>query len=363
MPDTGCWRPARAHAGVGPTGDADPLAPAPYPVGPYPQEVTVRPLRSPVVLATLGAVLVLLAACADQEPPTSQGTELAVAVASYDLAVGSDVRLMTGVFTPARELVLFGEVTFELGYLGEEPTGATELDQAVTARFLPVPGMEPEGDPGQATLVTSQDGAGVYAAPVAFDRAGFWGLRVTAALDDGSVRSGTVTFPVLDAPQVPTIGDPAPRTVNPTLADVEAGRIEAVALDSRAQGIDPRIPDQHLHRSTVADALDAGRPVVVMVSTPVYCVSRFCGPLTEIISQLALEYDDRADFVMIEVWEDFDAQELHPAAAEWIQTPTGGNEPWVFLVDADGRIAARWDNVLDVTELVAALDALPPHGG
>lgn len=308
------------------------------------------------------ATALLAAACGEDAPETSQGTELAVAVASYDVAVGDDVRLMTGVFTPARELVLFGDVTFELGYLGEEPTGSAELDQQVTARFLPVPGMEPEGDEGVATLTTSQDGAGVYEAEVSLDQPGFWGLRVTAELDDGSTRSGTTTFPVLEAPEVVTIGDEAPRTVNPTIADVEAGRIEPVALDSRAQGEDPRIPDEHLHATTVAEAIDAGRPAVVMVSTPVYCVSRFCGPLTQVISELATTYDDRAEFVMIEVWEDFDEQLLAPAAAEWIQTETGGNEPWVFLVDADGRVSARWDNVLDVDELVAALDALPTDG-
>ena len=186
---------------------------------------------------------------------------------------------------------------------------------------------------------------------------------MTAELDDGSTRSGTTTFPVLDAPEVPAVGDDAPRTVNPTLADVEAGRIDPVVLDSRAQGADPAVPDEHLHDTTVADAIDAGRPVVVMVSTPVYCVSRFCGPLSEVVSDLATTYDDRAEFVMIEVWEDFDEQRLAPAAAEWIQTETGGNEPWVFLVDADGRVSDRWDNVLDTDELVAALEALPATGG
>ena len=79
----------------------------------------------------------------------------------------------------------------------------------------------------------------------------------------------------------------------------------------------------------------------------------------EVVSSLALDYEDRADFVMIEVWEDFDEQRLVPAAAEWIQTETGGNEPWVFLVGADGRVTARWDNVLDVAELIEELEALP----
>ena len=59
------------------------------------------------------------------------------------------------------------------------------------------------------------------------------------------------------------------------------------------------------------------------------------------------------------MWEEFDENRLNDAAAEWIQHEEGGNEPWVFLVDEDGRVAARWDNVLDVRALESELDALP----
>jgi hypothetical protein len=33
----------------------------------------------------------------------------------------------------------------------------------------------------------------------------------------------------------------------------------------------------------VADAIAAGRPVMVVGSTPVFCVSRFCGPITDAV--------------------------------------------------------------------------------
>jgi hypothetical protein len=108
----------------------------------------------------------------------------------------------------------------------------------------------------------------------------------------------------------------------------------------------------------LADAVDAGTPAVIVIATPVYCVSRFCGPLTDVIAELAHEYQDAAEFIHIEVWQDFNEQQLNEAAAAWIQTDIGGNEPWVFLVDGDGVVQARWDNVLDVAELRTALDAL-----
>lgn len=68
----------------------------------------------------------------------------------------------------------------------------------------------------------------------------------------------------------------------------------------------------------LADATAAERPVMVVVSTPVFCVSRFCGPITDAVQKLARRYGDRMDFVHLEVWRDFEAQELNEAAAEWI---------------------------------------------
>jgi hypothetical protein len=291
------------------------------------------------------------------------GTELAVAVASFDLHVGDEVRLLAGLFTPERQLVAFGTVTYQLGFLGEEEGGEAALTQEVTASYLPIPGMEPAGQSESPTLLTDASGNGVYEGSVELDEPGNWGLRVLAELDDGRTLEGQAVFPVAPTAAIPTVGETAPRSVNLTLDDVAAGRARPIALDSRAQDDDTPvedIPDPHLHDQTVAASLDAGRPVLVAIATPVYCVSRFCGPLTAVISDLAIEYEDVVDTVLMEVWEDFDEQVLNPAAAEWIQTELGGNEPWVFLVDGTGTIVARWDNVLDVEELRGLLDELPP---
>ncbi len=331
-----------------------------------------RPARRS--FAVIAAASLLLAACAGNggDEATSQpsddaaalvdGTELSVAIASFDLAVGDDQRLLAGVFSPERQLLGFGEVGFQLGYLGEDAGGETEIDQSVTADFLAVPGREPEGEATTPTLIDDPAGQGVYAAQVDFDQAGMWGLRVVAELDDGTVVEGQTTFLVGEDREVVDIGEQAPRSQNATIADVEAGDVEAVAVDSRAQGDGAEIPAPHLHDKTVADSLDAERPVVVAITTPVYCVSQFCGPLTDVLADVALEYEDRADIIHLEVWEDFEEQQLNTSAAEWIQTEMGGNEPWVFLVDGDGTILDRWDNVLDLDELRAALTELPSIG-
>ena len=285
-------------------------------------------------------------------------TGLALAPASFDLAVGPAQRLIVAVFTDERERVAGGEVTFRLAHLGDQPGGEAALGPPIVATFLPVPGLDvPQPEDGPR-VVSGGVLTGVYRAEVPLDAPGFWGLYVEADLEDGRVLGGRTVLQVLPSPAIVAVGGPAPATDNLVRADIEAGLAPASALDSRLRSADERDRAEALHRTRVSDSLAAGRPVVVVVSTPVYCVSLVCGPLTDHVVDLAERFGDRADFIHIEVWEDFESQRLNPAAAAWIQTDAGGNEPWVFLVDASGLIAARWDNVLDTAELEALLSAL-----
>lgn len=316
-----------------------------------PRSRTVRHHR---LLGASIAAMLLLAACSGEPDPL----ELVVEPASFDLAVGDDQRLLVGLFTPERQLVTDGEVTLGLAYLGDGEQTQAPVEQQATATYVPVPSTDVPPVADEPRLSTDT-GAGLYTATVDLDRPGLWGVQVAGTLADGTPIEGQRTFQVLPAPEVPTVGDPAPAVDNLTLADVEAGEVPAVALDSRAQGPNDPIGHPQLHGTTVAEAIEQGRPAVVVVATPVYCASRFCGPLTDVIAELADTYEDRAAFIHLEVWEEFDSQRLNEAAAAFIQTETGGNEPWVFLIDEDGRIAARWDNVLDRDELTTMLEELP----
>ena len=109
-----------------------------------------------------------------------------------------------------------------------------------------------------------------------------------------------------------------------------------------------------------AKALAEKRPVVLVISTPTYCESQFCGPVTEMVGDLAKSYANRARFVHIEVWKDYQAKQLNDAAKEWIARGEDINEPWVFLIGADGKISARFDNVVTRGELEPLIQKLPP---
>ncbi len=226
----------------------------------------------------------------------------------------------------------------------------------VTAHFLPIPESPP--DTGQQpTLTFPSDGHGVYAADdVVFPTAGFWQVLAQGKLADGSDFATVTALQVLDEPMVLSVGDPAPASDNAVMGDPG---VASVAIDSRASGDNP-IPDPELHQVSIADALAAGEPALVVFSTPVFCVSRFCGPVTDLVQELAADYGDRAAFIHVEIWSDFEAQELNPTAVEWLATESGDfREPWTFLIGADGTIIGSWDTVVTREEIEPLLQALP----
>jgi hypothetical protein len=314
------------------------------------------------------ALLVLLAACSsdkgatDATPTTAPAGDLIVQVASYDLVAGPAARVIVGVQSGDQQILAFGTVPVRFTFLGtkEAPIREPVAGPPVTASYLAIPGT-PEAPAGVVApqMVSGAQARGVYAASYAFDKAGFWRAEVTATVD-GKEQTGTGAFAVLDRHLVPGVGDPAPHSKNLTMdspADVPRG-----GIDSRAgsDGTQP-IPDPELHATTVEAALAAGRPVVAVIATPVYCTSRFCGPVTDMVQELSHAYGDRAAFIHIEVWRDFQNTVVNQAAAEWIfrDQSTGLNEPWVFVVGGDGVITARFDNVATRGELEPILQALP----
>lgn len=293
----------------------------------------------------------------DASPSASE--QLVAQVASYDIAVSEgERRVIVGLLTGDNRLVVSGEVEMAFSYLGEGegPVGSPEPGPETAGTFLPLPGQEADDGAEGPRVVQPSEMQGVYAAEASFDRAGIWRVEVTADVEEIGEGAAVAHFEVSEETQVPVPGEEAPVTENLTV-DSDA---PPVAIDSRAQG-DGEVPDPELHSTTIADAISEGRPLLVIFSTPVYCVSRFCGPITEMVEDLEEDHGDEMAFVHVEVWQDFQEKTLNDAAQEWIGLPDGNlQEPWVFLVDGDGEITARWDNVAtrgeiepEITELLA----------
>jgi hypothetical protein len=259
-----------------------------------------------------------------------------------------------------RHVVTQGTIDLAFSFLGDgggEPTAGP----AATATYVPVPGTDASGD-----APTIMSGArGVYEAEdVTFDQPGIW--RATLSLEiEGVARELTTDFEVRGESEIPAPGMPALATENLTMDS----KVRPGAIDSMADG-GGEIPDPELHEWTIADAIDQGRPVLVLFGTPAYCTSLFCGPEVTELQRLAAEYPDRAVYIHVEIWKDFNAQPqvINEGAADWLlrERPDGTpemTEPWLFLIGADGTVAERWGPLFDAAEVAAALEALPPMDG
>lgn len=279
-------------------------------------------------------------------------------IASYDLAVGKQ-RFLVGLVTQDNELIAGGDVDVKFAYLGtrEQETSGRVVAES-KASFLPIPteagGPEPE-IPDEPSIVAAARVNGVYTTEADFNQPGFWGVVVEADVQDKGRWTGRSTFEVADKHLFPWIGEDAPRSENLTASSTDA---PPAAVDSRARE-GKGVPDPELHGTTVAASIASGKPTLLVVSTPTYCVSRFCGPITDMAQGLSKTYGDRANFIHIEVWRDFEKQEINRAAAEWMYRGDTAVEPWVFLVGADGKITGRWDNVATKGEIEPVLKALP----
>jgi hypothetical protein len=225
-----------------------------------------------------------------------------------------------------------GTLRFEADARFIAPAREAGLPETVTVTL-------PNGQKRVQVNAPSDDG--VYIAQVSFDQAGSWGVETSFAAPDG--RQGVVNagFTVLAQPVTPAVGSPAPRTRNPTVRDVT----DLSQIDSAAS------PAPQLHQVSVADAIAAHWPALVALLTPGYCESRFCGPSYEIVQKLLPKYGDKAALIDIEVYKDGASRTPSPFASEWhIQT-----EPYFFVVDRNGLIAAKFEGPTSLAELDEAL--------
>ncbi len=179
-----------------------------------------------------------------------------------------------------------------------------------------------------------------------FRSLGLWRAEFSVATANGTPPSvGELAFNVLATPMAPGVGEGVPATRNATVHDVDS-----------IEEIDTRVPADDMHELSVADALESDKPFVVVWSTPMFCTSKICGPVLDEAVRVQGRYGEMVNFVHIEPWDIKTARsegrlKPTPEFAEWGLT----TEPWVFVVDGAGRVAARFEGLVTQEDMEAAL--------
>ena len=194
---------------------------------------------------------------------------------------------------------------------------------------------------------------------IRFDQVGVWRVTVSSRRrHHRPADAGVELRRARASPRCPPRATEGPAHENLTM---DSEGVKPVAIDSRAQDGEP-IPDPELHEWTIADAIAQQRPVLVLFATPVYCMSQFCGPTVEALQQLAPDYPDKAVFIHVEIWTRLPEERRERGAADWLYRDDDLTEPWLYLIDADGRDRRPVGAAVRPRRGRAALDALPADG-
>jgi hypothetical protein len=205
----------------------------------------------------------------------------------------------------------------------------------------------PLGIPGLTT--SGSELTGVYYANVTFDEAGKWGVGFTIGPEPDPANEVRVSFEVKTEPATVGIGEKAIPVDNPTLATRPLKEIDT----------SPE-PDDDFHRLSIAQALKNGKPSVIAFATPAFCETRTCAPTMDVVRAAWEKYGDKANWIHIEPFELDENGELREANGQRVNSEAGNrwtlhSEPWVFVVDKEGTVTARFDGPLTLEEVDYAL--------
>ena len=262
----------------------------------------------------------------------AETTTVRITLATTDLGVGPN-RLGFGLVDVDSGPIREADVLVSTFYLGDgRQEGPIQTARAVWRRW-PI---------GQV---------GLYTANFDFDRAGAWGIAANYVDHLGSDVTVSAGIEVRQKSATPAIGERPPASVTKLSRHFE---------DIGDMTSDPE-PDEELYAITVAEGLNAGKPLVVAFSTPAFCHTATCGPQLDVIKELKDYYYRDVNFIHVEVYDKPAEIEGHLANAPLAQAmidwalPT---EPWTFVMDADGKVAAKFEAFATKDELEAALDAV-----
>jgi len=182
----------------------------------------------------------------------------------------------------------------------------------------------------------------IYAANVPVPKAGTY---FVLSLTQGPKGLIGATGELAAAPSspIPAVGQRSPDIATDTLASVHGDK----AL------LTTRQPPENMAETSLDHVL-GHKPVALLFSTPQLCVSRVCGPVTDIAVQVQQRFGSKVDFIHQEVYVDNQPSKgLRPQLKAFhLRT-----EPWLFAINRQGKIVARLEGAFGTTELTQAVQA------
>jgi hypothetical protein len=321
----------------------------------------MRVSSAPRLAAGVAAGAIVLAGCGGGSDDEELASQPAPDQSSFPAASGRTLeQVMTEasaegpVISPAGQVFHQGENRYAFGVFD---VGGEQIADADVALYVakgangnakgPFPArvesLETEPEFESETTADDPDSArSVYVADVPLDADGEWRIGALVRSGDALQASLVGSAVVGKFSDIPQVGDKAPRVHTPTVDDVGGNLAK----------IDTRQPPDTMHEDDLADVL--GRePVVLVFATPALCKSRVCGPTADVAEQVKSEYGDEVSFIHQEIYNDNQIERgLRPQVRAY-NLPT---EPWVFVIDENGRITESIEGAASPEALEKAVE-------
>lgn len=186
------------------------------------------------------------------------------------------------------------------------------------------------------------EGDQIWVATVPFERRGSRVMFAVAEVDGELQQTSPFEFKVGTKGGPPDVGEDAIDINTQTEADV-GGDLEQ--LSTRVP------PPKEMLQTNFSDVLGK-EPVVLQFATPALCQTRVCGPVVDIAEQVRAENGDGVTFIQQEIYNDNDVNKgFRPQVGAW-NLPT---EPWIFVIDRDGKVVERFEGAFSAEELTEAV--------
>ncbi|HEY2053995.1 MAG TPA: hypothetical protein VGH14_08685 [Solirubrobacterales bacterium] len=173
-------------------------------------------------------------------------------------------------------------------------------------------------DPDVANVVYSVNldfpGEGEYRMVALIKEKGGWAKKSLPSINVGEFA------------KIPMPGERAPLIQTPTVKSAGGNRAELTT----------RVPPDTQNKVNYAEVLGK-EPILLLFATPKFCQSRVCGPVVDVAQQAQHDFEGKANFIHMEIYNDNDPSKGVRPQVRRFHLPT---EPWLFAINREGIVSS-----------------------
>jgi hypothetical protein len=126
--------------------------------------------------------------------------------------------------------------------------------------------------------------------------------------------------------KIPKPGKKAPSIETPT----------AESVGGDLAKLSTRVPPDTQNKVNYAEVFGK-EPILLLFTSPQFCQSRVCGPVVDVAQQAQHEFEGKANFIHMEIYNDNDPSKGVRPQVRQFHLPS---EPWLFAINREGVVSA-----------------------